>query len=158
MVLPAEPEQSSVSLTVPLDTTEAGIDFVVKAEATPHAYSDRVLATAYSQPFHAEIKNGVTPKLNEATLAFTGETDHKVKGQLQRTPGFSHPVEVTLTGLPAGYTVQPAMVAADQDEFELQVRAPKVAAETAVANVKLKVTTNNSPLLPESPVNLKVIP
>ena len=90
--------------------------------------------------------------------AFAGEVDHKLRGVLQRTPGFTGPVEVTLVGLPAGYTVQPGNVAADQDAFEIIVRGPKVAAETPIANVKLRVTSAASLLIPESPVNLKSVP
>ena len=158
MILPNEPEKSSVKLFIPIEVAEPVIDFVIKVEATPHAYSDRVLSTAYSQPFHVEIKIGVTPKLDDATLAFAGEVDHKLRGVLQRTPGFTGPVEVTLVGLPAGYTVQPGNVAADQDAFEIIVRGPKVAAETPIANVKLRVTSAASLLIPESPVNLKSVP
>ncbi|MEI8018489.1 MAG: hypothetical protein WCH39_09825 [Schlesneria sp.] len=158
MILPNEPEQSSAKLSVPVEVAEPAINFALKVEAVPHAYSDRVLSTAFSQPFHVEIKNGVTPKLDDATLAFAGDVDHKLKGVLQRTAGFTGPVEVTLVGLPAGYSVQPGTVAADQDTFELTVRGPKVAAETPVANVKLRVTSATSLLVPESPVNLKSIP
>lgn len=158
MVLQGEPEQTIVKLTVPLESVEPAIDFVVKGEATPHAYSDRVLATAYSQPFHTEIKNAVTPKVDDPTLAFAGDIDHKITGAIQRTPGFSGPAEVTLTGLPAGYTVQAANIPGDQDKFELVVRAPKVGAETPVPNIKLRVTSGGSLLVPESPVNLKVLP
>lgn len=158
IVLPSETEPATVSMTIPLEVTEPTINFVIKAEATPHAYSDRILATAYSQPFRADIKNAVAPKVDDATLAVVGETDHKVTGVLQRTSGFTGPVEVTLTGLPAGYTVQPANVAPDQDKFELVVRAPKVTAETAVPNVKLRVTSAGSLLVVEMPVNLKVVP
>jgi len=67
-------------------------------------------------------------------------------------------VEATLVGLPAGHTVQAATIAADQDKLEIIVRGPKVAAETPVANVKLRVTSAGSLLVPESPVNLKIIP
>ena len=158
MLLPGEPEQLAVKITVPLESVEPGIDFVLKGEATPHAYSDRVLATAYSQPFHVDIKNAVSPKLDDATLALPGDVDHKLTGSLQRTNGFTGPVEVTLVGLPAGYTVQSANVAGGVDPFELVVRAMKVTAETPVANVKLRVTSNGSLLVPESPVNLKVVP
>ncbi|MBS0206790.1 MAG: hypothetical protein JSS49_28280 [Planctomycetes bacterium] len=158
MVMPGEPEQASIKLTVPLEVAEPVIDFVVKAEATPHAYSDRVLATAYSQPFRAEVKNAVAPKAEDPTLTVVAESDHKVTGVLQRTAGFTGPVEATLVGLPAEYTVQTANVAGDQDKFEIIVKAPKVAAETPVANVKLRVTSAGSLLVAEIPVTLKVIP
>ncbi len=158
LILPTEPEQSSVKLSVPLEVAEPAINFVLKVESIPHPYSDRVLSSAFSQPFRAEIKNAVTPKIDDGSLAFAGEVDHKLKGILQRTAGFTGPVEVTLVGLPAGYSVQPGVVAADQDAFELVVRGPKVAAETPVANVKLRVTSAASLLVPEIPVNLKSVP
>ena len=157
MVMPDQPEQATVKIVVPLESAEPVIDFVVKAEATPHAYSDRVLASAFSQPFRAEIKHAVAPKVDDPTLAVVGEADHKITGVLQRTPGFTGPVEVTLTGLPAGYTVQPAAVAGDQDKFEFVVKAPNVAADTPVPNVKLRVTSSGSLLTAEMPVNVKVV-
>jgi hypothetical protein len=158
MIQPVEPEQSSVKLIVPLEVAEPIIDFVVKAEATPHAYSERVLATAYSQPFRAEIKNAVSPKVDDPTLAVIAESDHKVTGQLQRTAGFSGPVEATLVGLPGDYVIQGATIAADQDKFEIMVKAPKVAAETPVANIKLRITSAGNLLVAEMPINLKVVP
>ena len=158
MILPGEPEQSSVKLTVPVEVAEPVIDFVVKAEATPHAYSERVLATAYSQPFRAEIKSAVAPKVDDATLAVAAESDHKLTGALQRVAGFTGPVEVTVVGLPAGYTVQAATIAGDQDKFAISIMAPKVAAETPVANVKLRITSAGNLLVAEIPVNVKVIP
>lgn len=157
MIMPDQPEQATVSIVVPLESTEPVIDFVVKAEATPHAYSDRVLASAFSQPFRAEVKNAIAPRVDDATLAVVGEADHKITGILQRTPGFTGPVEVTLTGLPAGYTVQPATVAGDQDKFEFVVKAPKVAADTPIPNVKLRITSSSSLLTAEMPVNMKVV-
>ena len=158
MTTPTDPESRTVKLIVPVEVAEPVIDLVLKAEATLHAYSDRVLGTAYSQPFHVEIKNGITPKFDDASLALMGDVDHKVTGLLQRTAGFTAPVEVTVVGLPAGYTVQPATVAADQDKFELIIRAPKVTAETPIPNLKYRFTTTGNLLVPEGPVNLKVVP
>lgn len=158
MIMAGEPEQSAITLVVPLEVAEPVIDFVVKVEATPHAYSERVVATAYSQPFRAEIKNAITPKTDDPTLAVVADSDHKLTGLLQRTAGFTGPVEATLVGLPAGYTVQPANVAGDQDKFEIIVKAPVVAAETPVANVKLRITSSGNLLIAEMPVSVKVIP
>ena len=86
------------------------------------------------------------------------ESDHKITGQLQRTAGFSGPVEVTLVGLPGDYVIQGATMAADQDKFEIMVKGPKVAAETPVANIKLRITSAGNLLVAEMPVNLKVVP
>ena len=158
IVAPDSPEQATLKLTVPMEVVEPTIDFVIKAEATPHAYSERVVATAYSQPFRAMIQNAVTPRIDDPTLAVTAESDHKLTGVLQRTAGFKGPVEATLVGLPADYTVQTSNVGSDQDKFEIVVKAPKVNAETPVPNVKLRLTSNGNLLVGEVPVNVKVVP
>lgn len=155
---PGEPSPTTVKLVVPLEVAEPVIDFVVKAEATPHAYSDRVVATAYSQPFRAEIKNAVAPKTDDPTHSIVAESDHKLTGILQRTAGFTGPVQATVVGLPAEYMVQTANVAGDQDKFEITIKAPKVAAETPVANVKLRITSSGNLLVGEMPINVKVVP
>ena len=158
MILPSESGQSSVKITVPLEVVEPAIDMAIKAESLSHAFSERVLFKAYSQPFHVEIKNAVAPKVDEASLAVVGDADHKMTGTLQRTAGFAGPVEITVVGLPAGYTALKINLAPEQDKFEVIIRAPKVAAETAVPNVKLRVASAGNLLVPEIALNLKIVP
>lgn len=147
-----------LKLSVPMDAVEPAINFTVRAEATPHAYSDRVTATAFSQTFLAEIQTGVAPKVDEATLSVVGETDHRITGVLQRAAGFSMPVEVALGGLPAGYTAQTANVPGNEETFSVVVRGPKVTNQTDLPNVKLRVTTAGNLVVPEIPVNLQAVP
>ena len=66
-----------------------------------------------------------------------------------------HLVQVTLVGLPAGYTVQPGNVAADEEKFQLIARASKEATESVFANIRLRVISGENPLL-DTPVKLKV--
>jgi hypothetical protein len=154
----ADQSTTSVPIAVPLDVVEKTIDFVLIADAVPHAYSDRVVATAYTQPTRVEIKSAVSPKFDDATLTVTAETDHVVTGKLNRTSGFTGPVQVELRGLPKDYTQTAATVAADQDEYRITLKAPAATAEAAVPNVKLRVTANGSLLQAESDVALKVKP
>lgn len=153
-------DQSTVAMPimVPLEVVEKSIDFVFVAEAVPHAYSERVVATAYSQPARVEIKTAVSPKFNDETLTVVAETDHAVTGKLQRTAGFTRPVEVTLAGLPDGYQQTPATVAADQDEYRIVIKAPATTAEAAVPKVKLRVTSGGALLQAETDVALKIKP
>lgn len=157
-ILPGDPDQADLKLTVPIEAVEPAIDLVVRADVMAHAYSDRVIASAYSAPLHLNIQTAVAPKLDEESLSLKGEVDHFITGQLQRTSGFGQVVGLTLTGLPAGYTSQPVQVAVDQDRFQILVRAPKVATETPLSEVKLRVTGSESLLTPEMPVKLKVVP
>ncbi|MFO0918376.1 MAG: hypothetical protein U0872_08685 [Planctomycetaceae bacterium] len=99
---PMEPgsEQTVLKLHVPLDVAESPIDLYVRGEALRHLYSDAVMGTSYSQPYRIQVQNAVSPKADDPTLAIVAERDHAVTGQLQRTAGFTGPVEVTLVGLP----------------------------------------------------------
>jgi hypothetical protein len=155
---PAGVERYDVALQTPLEANEKSLQLILTAEAVAHAYSDRVVATAHAVPFRASVENAVTPKLDDATLKAVGEKDHGVTGVLRRTDGFTGPVEVTLTGLPDGYQVTPAVVAGDQDAFCIIVKSPKVEAEQAPPNVKLRVTSQGSLLLTEPAVALRVAP
>lgn len=157
-IAPADASQFEVAVQTPLESVEKSIQFAIIAEAVPHAYSDRVLATAHAIPFRANIENAVAPKLEDATLKVIADTDHAVTGTLQRTAGFDGPVEVTLAGLPQGYQVTPANVSGDQNEFRMVVKAPKVQSAQDVPNVKLRVTSQGSLLLTEPAVALNVVP
>jgi len=151
-------EQVDVKLEVPLDVAEPAMELALIAEAVPHPYSERVIATAYSLPFHVQIQTAAAPMLEPASLTVKAETPHEIVGKLQRTAGFTAPVNVTLIGLPAGYQVQAVDVPGDQNEFKLVVTAPAVTAETAVPNVKLRVTTSGSAIAADQDVALKVVP
>ncbi|MBI1347707.1 hypothetical protein GC163_15640 [bacterium] len=158
LMLAPETQDATVQLQVPLDVAEATVELAIVAEAVPHLYSDRVIGTAYSRPFRVQVQTAVAPMLEAATLTAKSETSHEVTGKLQRTAGFTGPVSVTLIGLPKGYAVQAAEVAGDQNDFKLIVTAPAVTAETAVANVKLHVTTSGSAIAADQDVALKVVP
>jgi len=155
---PADAMQFDVAVQTPLEAAEKSLQFVISAEAVPHAYSDRVLATAYAVPFRAAIENAVAPKLDDATLKVIADSDHAVTGKLQRAAGFVEPVDVTLTGLPAGYQVTAAAIPGDQNDFRIVVKAPKPDAEKALENIKLRVTSQGSLLVTEPAVALKVAP
>ena len=92
------------------------------------------------------------------SLAVVAESEHKLTGQLKRVAGFTGTVEATVVGLPAEYMVQAATIAGDQDQFSVVIKAPKVAAETPVANVKLRITSGGNPLVAEMPLNVKIVP
>lgn len=157
MTEPDVPEPT-VSIQVPLDIAEKTVHLALVAETVAHAYSERVTARAVSSPFTVEIQAAVSPALEAATLSAKSEAEHAITGKLNRTAGFTLPVVATLEGLPAGYVVTPTTVPGDQSEFKLLVKAPKVDAETAVPNVKLRVTSAGSNLIGDTPVALKVVP
>jgi hypothetical protein len=125
----------------------------------PQSFSDQVLASAYSRPFRLAVQPAVAlqPVSNSLMLTSKGET--KLTGKLQRTAGFTQPVDLTLVNLPAGYSAPKIAIAADQDQFEIVVTAPEVAAAADLPNIALRVTApNGKPLLGDLPIATKVTP
>jgi hypothetical protein len=157
-VLDAGAEQVMVPITTPLEVAEGSMEIALRAEATVHPYSERVLGTAVSSPARVQIQNAVAPKVDEPTLGIVTAGEHRVTGQLQRTAGFAGPVEVTLAGLPGDYQVTPASVPGDQGGFAIVVKAPKAAESKLLPDVKLRVTSKGSLLVLEQPVNAKALP
>lgn len=154
----AEAAETMVQIQVPLDVAEKNVQLALQAEAVAHAYSERTVAIAVSEPFGVEIQAAVTPALDAPTLAAKSAVEHTITGKLNRTAGFTQPVTITLDGLPAGYSVKPVEIAGDQNDFQFMVTTPKVDAETAVPNVKLRVTAAGSSLIGDTPVALKAVP
>lgn len=156
----ADPAAAEVTvlLQAPTDVAEKSIQFVLLGEAVAHAYSERVIAAATSQPFRIEMQTAVAPQVEPASLTVKSDSEHVIIGKLMRTAGFTQPVNVSLIGLPAGYKQTPAKVAGDQDEFRITVTAPKVDAEQALPNIKLRVASRRTPLVPDAAVNVKVAP
>lgn len=151
-------EQSTAQILVPIESVEPAIEMVLRAESINHSYSERVLGTEYSAPFRVQVQNAVAPKVDDPTLAIVTDADHRLTGQLQRTAGFTGPVEVTVVGLPGEYQVTPATVAGDQGAFAVAIKGPRAAQETPLANVRLRVTSQGSLLLPEQPIAVKAVP
>ncbi len=154
----ADAAEPTVMIQVPLDVAEKNVRLALQAEAVAHAYSERVIARAVSQPFSVDIQAAVAPVFDAPTLAAKSEVEHVITGKLNRTAGFTQPVTVTLDGLPAGYTVTPVEMAGDQNDIRLTIKTPKVDAETAVPNVKLRATAGGSMLIGDTPVALKAVP
>ena len=146
-------------IAVPLEVVEGQMDAVVRADFLPHAFSDKPLATAYSQPFRRPVQNAVSVQLTAGNLALTGNAPTKFTGAVKRTARFAEPVEVSLINLPAGYTAPKATLAPDQEQFEIVVSAPVVTAAADLPNIQFRVTTSSGSLLQrDMPVPTKVAP
>lgn len=157
--LPSADSAGTLKLLVPLDVAEPQVDCIVRAEVVSQSFSDQVLASAYSQPFRLNVQPAVKlqPAANSLMLTSKGET--KLTGTVQRTAGFTQPVELALVNLPAGYSAPKISIAPDQQQFEVVVTAPEVAAAADLPNVALRVTTPaGKPLQADVPIATKVAP
>lgn len=146
-------------IAVPVEVVEGQIDSAVRADVLPNPYSDKVLASVYSLPFRRLVQNAVAAQLAASNLALTGNAQTKVAGTLKRTAPFTGAIEVSLVNLPAGYTAPKVTVAADQEQFEINVTAPAVATAADLANIVFRVTTPaGNRLQNDTPIPTKVAP
>ncbi len=149
--------EGQLAVTVPLDVAEGAIDFVVRGQMVPHAYSKNVLGTVYSKPFRLPVRNAVSINFDTTTFNIPAGAEGRVKGKITRTTPFAGPVDLALGGLPEGYKVAGANIPANKDEFELVVTSPAEKEAKTLPNLNLSVTTGGKPILNQG-LELKVAP
>lgn len=159
-VVEADDPQGGLRITVPTDIAEPNIDFVIKAELVEHAFSQNAVATVYSAPFRLPVQSPVTVQLAANNLMVQGNVAAKFTGTIKRTPGFTGAVTVQILNLPAGSTVPPVTVPADQETFELTVTTPAVTAAMDIPNVVFQIvaTDTGKPLQANVPLATKISP
>jgi hypothetical protein len=120
-VFPADQKEVTVNVLVPGDLPQQNWDLVLVADlltadgkntVTSNAAPVRTLAPV--APFTLQITGAPTAE----GKAGAGETG-KLAGKIDRAPGSSQAVIVTLDGLPKGYSPPQTLVPADKADFEL---------------------------------------
>lgn len=156
---PAGVTAGSIRIVLPLEVEEAAFDAMIRVEFVAQPFSDRVVAAIDSAPFRLNVQNAVTIQPAANALMLAGKAETKFTGTLKRTAGYAQPVEISLVNLPAGYVAPKAIVAANQEQFEIVVTAPEVAAAADLPNVALRVTTTVGGLLQNDlPIATKATP
>ena len=149
----------TLRLNVPVDVAQPTIQFVTKAEILPHAYSSHVIGQVFSIPFLLPVQNAAAVTLDATKLTLVGGQANTIAGTVKRTTGFAGAIDVTLQGLPAGYTAPKVTVPADKEQFDLVVTAGLEAAAKDIPNITLRVeATGVGPILADAAVALKVGP
>lgn len=150
-------DRGSLGIAVPLDVAQGNIDFVIRADVVPHAYSTTRLATVYTEPFRLPVRDAVGLTLDDPTFQLTGGRMNKVTGKLTRTAPFSGRVALSISGLPEGYLAPGVVVEEGQEQFELSVFVPLEEQAKDLPNVKLNIVAPGSgPILSARDLPLKV--
>jgi len=149
--------EAELRISVPLDVQEPAIDFVIRAEVVPHAYSKNVLATIDSKPFRLAVQNAVAINFDTTTFNLAAGAEGRVKGKIARTAPFAGAVDLALSGLPEGYKAAPVNIPADKDEFELVVTSPAVTEAATLSNLNVAAASGGRTLLNQG-LELKVAP
>jgi len=150
--------KGSLRISVPVDVAESAVDFVVKADVVSNPYSNRVLATSYSKPFRMLVQDPVGLRMDAASLNLVAGAPGKLRGKLVRHPAFKQNVNVSVSGLPAGYTAQPVMVLGDKTDFEIPMTAAKGSPAGPIPNVSIALTLADGKVPVTQPLELKVSP
>ncbi len=142
-IIPTGANNGTLKIAVPVDVAEQSIDFVLRGDILPHAFSQRIIATVYSEPFRLPVQNAVTVSIKGNALKLVGETKNKVSGTVKRASAFRGKVVIALSGFPKEYSAPQITVPADQENFELIVTAPKENEMRPLSQVTLSVTDHN---------------
>lgn len=151
----------TMALKVPADVAARSIDFVIQADLVPHAFSNAVLATAYSKPFRLPVRNAVTVKLDAEPVKLISDQENVVRGTVKRAAGFRGGVDIQIVipGNLAGYESKKVTVPPDQEKFELVIKAGKEGENRRLPRTVLRVTeTGGGPLLPDRNLRVDVAP
>lgn len=152
-------KNGQLNVKVPLDVAAGEIDFVVKAELKPHAYSPFTQAVVHSIPFRIPVRNAVTVELDKKSMTLIGGRENTVRGTVKRTPGFTGEVVVVLADLPPKYSARKVTVAPGQDTLELLVTAPEMSQPQVNERIRLIITNaKGRPLVPERRIRLDAVP
>ncbi len=117
----ADQQDVTVQILVPGDLPKQPWDLVLVVELL--AANGKSVVASIAAPVRtlspvAPFTLALTGPDSAEGKAGAGETG-KLKGKIERTPGYTQPVVVTLDGLPRGYSAPQVIVPADQTEFEL---------------------------------------
>ena len=141
--------ESKVSVIVPGTLPEGPYDLAFKIELLT-ANKQQALNTVYTSVRTINTLNPLLVKL-ATEPKFTAEIDTaqgatvKLSGSIERRAGMKSVATVTLEGLPAGVPVPKATVAADKNEFELEIKFPANTKPGELENINLVANAKMEP-------------
>ena len=157
-VIDTKASNAQLKLVVPFDVAEREIGFVIRADVLPHPYSNQILVSVYSEPFHLPVRTAVAVTLDPKTLNLVPGQSNKIRGTLKRTAGFDRSVDVNLVGLPKGFSSPKVSVSSGHNQFELTVSLPETTKPETLQKISLAVSsTGGGTILPNQSVTLKVV-
>ena len=87
-----------------------------------------------------EPEGAFTIELDTDKLPILQGTNETVKVTVERKNGFDEAIKLSATGLPQGVTMAEVTIAADDDQAEVEFKAPQSAPHSLPTNVKVKGT------------------
>lgn len=128
--------EAVAKLIIPADLPENTWQVAWRLESGETAQTKTINA---SRVFTLNVKQAlsVTLEKTEKPREVSPASSIKVKGNLQRHHEFTGPVEISLNGLPEGFSSTTAIVESDASEFAIQINAPEGAMPVKLGNLIL---------------------
>ena len=152
-------QEVALPIAVPFDVAEPSLSMIVKGELVDHPYTVRVTDTIYSAPLEIPVRNAVVVKFDPPSLKMKPEATGKLTGHIKRAAGFNGPVEVTVTGLPKGYSATKVTIPSSESGFKIPVMIPKEPKPKTLAKVVLRTTYPGAGVIAaDQPLAIQVVP
>jgi hypothetical protein len=162
----AEAGEATAKILVPGDLPQIAYDLAIQADLLGDD-NKSVIASAVTPARRVTTVLPVSVELlADAVVARAGTgPSGKVIGSIQRAAGFSLPVNVTLSGLPQGFSAPMVTLTGDQTQFALPLVFDFGAPPGELKDVKVAVTSLTDPKNPKSifsageiPLSVVVVP
>ncbi|QDU73207.1 hypothetical protein Pan97_01740 [Bremerella volcania] len=135
-VLAADQSEMTLSLSVPQELKDIAWDIAVKGELLS---DDKKQVKASATTAAVRLSMG-----SPLFLALTGESIVRLKGKISRAGGFAEAVTIVAEGLPKEAKAAPVEVAADKNDFEIEIVLPTGIQAKQLADVKLVAKTKRN--------------
>jgi hypothetical protein len=149
--LPAGKTQGEFVILLPATLPDVPQDLAFRADLLSKDRA-RVIAQAYTPVRRFSVLNPLAVKLASTQLTATLDAktgaEVKVVGKVERRGGFKGDVTVTLTAVPPGIAVPPAVVKADQTDFQLVLKFPGTFKPAELGPLEVVATGRYSPQSP----------
>jgi hypothetical protein len=149
--------QGVIQLTVrvPSDTPSSAIDAVISADFVTQPLASGIGSRAWTAPTTLFIEDAVTVA-PLADVKGTKAGGAIITGSVQRHPSYDGEFTVVLDGLPKDFAAAPAIVAAGQSSFTLNLTIPEPATPGEIPNLTLRAQVANGSTI-SKPVAVKVV-
>ena len=144
-----------LTLRVPTDTPTTAIDVVISADFVTQPLASGIGSRAWTAPTTLFIEDAITVA-PLADFKGTKAGGAIITGTVQRHPSYDGEFTVILDGLPKDYAAAPAIVAAGQAAFALNVTIPESAVPGEVPGLTVRGQVTNGSTI-SKPVAVKVV-
>jgi len=146
---------TNLTVRVPTDTPSTAIDVVISADFVTQPLASGIGSRAWTAPTTLFIEDAATVA-PLADVKGTKAGGALISGTVQRHPSYDGEFQVVLDGVPKDFAAAPAIVAAGQSAFTLNLTIPESATPGEVPNLTVRAHIASGSTI-SKPVAVKVV-